>query len=99
MIQKYVLNILPDDLLKYTDTIQYDCCVHLRSGYTVGVINLQYMPLKTEYYFNAIDNVLKDNLTVNIVYEDKKLDTFFLLIRNQMRSLFVIWLAFVFQPS
>jgi hypothetical protein len=79
MIQKYVLNILPDDLLKYTDTIQYDCCVHLRSGDTVGVKKLQYMQLKTEYYFNAIDNVLKDNLTVNIVYEDKKLDTFFLL--------------------
>jgi len=79
MIQTYVLNILPDDLLKDTDTIQYDCCVHLRSGDSIGIQKPPYMPLKTEYYFNAIDNVLKDNLTVNIVYEDTKLKTFSLL--------------------
>jgi hypothetical protein len=79
MVQKYVLDILPDDILKDTNTIQYDCCVHLRSGDSINCSHPPYKQLKTEYYFKAIDHVLKDKLTVNIVYEDTKLKTFSLL--------------------
>ena len=83
IVEKYILQIVKPEFTINSDSVLYDCCVHIRSGDIANVnINRKYVNLPLEYYVSNIDLMLLKNQRVHIVFEDNIISVYTLLVNK-----------------